>query len=112
MKHTCYSDVLYLLCKLILCSQILPVFPQCGTQGFPASCKALEVWLCGQFPLLANVVDVFKFAVRALLSLEKRSILLNPSFYCRGFIDFSAFPPDLIIIAIVFFHSSNVCSYK
>lgn len=43
---------------------------------------------------------LFKFGVHALLTPEKRSILLKPSFFQRGFIDFSPFPPDLIVAAM------------
>lgn len=86
--------------------RILPVFPQCGTQGFPASCKALEAFFCGRFPPLANVL--FKFGVHASLALKNSS---HPSFSHRGFTDFSPFPPDLILSSNWdFFGSSSVCS--
>lgn len=92
---------------------ILPVFPQCGIRGFPASCKALEAFLCGQFPPLANVS--FKFGVRASLALKQSSRLLKPSSSQRVFIDFSLFLPNLIIIAIGIFlvsqkKDSSMCS--
>lgn len=80
----------------MLWPRILPVFPQCGTQRFPASCKALEAFLCGRFPPLANVL--LKFGLHALLALKKSSPLLKPSFSQRSFIDFSPFPPYLIIV--------------
>lgn len=72
--------------------------PSVWYSGVSCLCKALEAFLCGQFPPLANVL--FKFGVHASLALKKRSSLLKPSFSQRGFVDFSAFPPDLIIAAI------------
>lgn len=80
MKRAHYSDYLYLLCKLMLCPRILPVFPQPGIQGFPAFCKALEVFLCGRLPPLANVVVFMQVGVHALLTPEKRIILLKLPF--------------------------------
>lgn len=47
-----------------------------------------------------------------MLALKKRSSLLNPSFSQGGFIDFSAFPPDLIIVAIGVFLVAAVCVHK
>lgn len=69
----------------------------------------------GSFPLWSvsssgNVL--FKFRVHDLLALKKRSSLLNPSFSQGGFIDFSAFPPDLIIVAIGVFLVAAVCVHK
>lgn len=57
--------------------------------SIPASCKALESFLCGQFPPLANVS--FKSGVHASLALKKSSRLLKPSSSQRVFIDFSLF---------------------
>lgn len=94
----------------MLWPRILPVFLQCGTQGFPASCKALEAFLCGRFPPLANVL--FKFGVHASLALKKTRSLVKPSFSQRGFIDFSAFPPDLVIVAIGIFLLAAVCVHE
>lgn len=82
----------------MLWPRILPVFPQCGTQGFPASCKALEAFLCGWFPSLANVL--FKFGAHAFFVLKKNSCLLKPSFSQRGLIDLPPFPFYLIMVAI------------
>lgn len=46
---------------------------------FPASCKALEVLLCGWFPPLANLVDFIQvWSPYVLFPLEKRSVLLKP----------------------------------
>lgn len=94
----------------MLWPRILPVFPQCGTQGFPASCKTLEAFLCGWFPPLANVL--FKFGVHASLALKKSSHRLKLSLSQRGFIDFSPFPPDLSIVAIGIFLVAAVCIHK
>lgn len=74
-----------------------------GAEGVPASCKALEVLLCGRFLPLANVVDFIIQVWNPCSAYSRKRSILKPSFLQRGFIDFSAFPPDLIIVAIGFF---------